>query len=577
MNCQEVNFIVDARAPEELSSAERQTVELHLVSCQACRDAWAAYRELAAEQPPKMPRDLRLRIAAALAARAPAETRWPRRSLLLGGVLLVGAAVAAGLALHVVDRGPGLARRADEAAPAAAPALPAAGVPAPVAGAPVSGSGAGDIASADGAAVPSGAATDRAALALDPHSLVVVAVPDGAAGPRAAAEFAQCHEQVLQRLRALDGLNVIADERVSAFDAFNLSPEEIARELGAATVLVVSVMNHEPSCSATQLDAQTGAARAGILVFVGPEGQPDGWKSFAARVAESVRDATFKDTSTVVAEAQATVLNTALSDGERASALFKLRQGPGGSLAAYDSGIVAAAAQIATTSRDAGAREVAWVGLRGVGDPSLLQPLLHSLATDPAENARRAAALALAYFVDEPGVRDALVRAAAEDPSDHRTGPCCILTVREAATRALLSEQELRDLALATVMNTALTDQERLRPITSSVDGRGFPVPLNDEAARAIFDMGRRSEDPIFRSQAWYSLRRGSPNPAFAQVLLEDLARHPEENVRGAAAAVLARYTDDPSVRTGLERAIAEDASQNVRGNARTALDGVDR
>jgi hypothetical protein len=149
--------------------------------------------------------------------------------------------------------------------------------------------------------------------------------------------------------------------------------------------------------------------------------------------------------------------------------------------------------------------------------------------------------------------------------------------VREAAERALLSEEELRDLALETLMNEALTDQERLRPIVESVDGRGEPVSLNEEAARAIFDMGRRSEDSVLRSQAWYSLRRAEPNPEFAQALLADLKSHPEENVRGTAAAGLAQYTDDPAVRTSLERAMAEDASQNVRRRAREVLNGVAR
>jgi hypothetical protein len=578
MNCQEVNFMLDVHAPEDLRPGERQTVELHFASCQACRDAWAAYREIAAQPIPKMPQDLRLRIAVALAARAPAETRWPRRSLLLGGVLAVGAAVAAGIAMQVAERAPAITR-IDEPTPAAAPSLPA--DLAPPAGAPVAENGAAAIAGADAAALPSDTATNPATLALDPHSIVVFAERDPAASPRANTEFAKCHEQVLAQLRAVQGLNVIAGERVAAFDPFNLPLEEIARELGAGTALLLRIMSHQPSCSATQIDTQTGAESLGIMVFVDSEQNPDGWKFFAARIAEAIRDAAFKDRTTVIAEAQATVLNVALSDAERASALGKLPygppDGPTSSPVASDDAVVAAATQIAMSSRDARARAVAWVGLRGIDDPDLIQPLLYSLANDADENVRRAAAFALAYFVDEPGVRDGLARAAAEDPSQDRAGSCCTPTVREAAERSLLSEQELHELALKTVMNEALTDQERLRPITSSPDGRGLRVPLNDEAARAIFDMGRRSEDAGLRSQAWWSIARAGAHPEFAQVLLADLTSHPEENVRGAAAAGLADYTDDPVVRTGLERAMAEDASQNVRREARAALGGVAR
>jgi HEAT repeat protein len=573
MNCQEVNFILDARAPEELDPTERQAVELHLTSCQGCRDAWAAYRELAAQPIPKTPPDLRLRIAAALAARAPAGTRRPRRALFLGGALIVGAAVAAGIATQVAERAPEIARRIDEPAPAAAPALPAAAEEAPAAGAPVAGNQAA-IASADGAALPSNTATNSAVLALDPHSIVVFAEPDPAADPQATAEFARCHEQVLEQLRAVQGLNVIAGARVAAFDALDLAPEEIARELGAGTALVLKIMGHQPSCSATWFDTQDGAEQEpGVRAFDGDR-QNDGWKSFAAKVAELTRNNTLKDTSTLIAEAQATVLNTALSDADRAHALFNLRQPPTWSLEGYDAAVVVAAAQIAMTSHDA---QAAWVGLRGVADPYLTQPLIHSLANDADENVRRAAAFALAYLVDEPGVRDALARAAAEDPSQHRARRCCTASVREAAERSLLSEQQLVDLTLETLMNDALTDLERIEPMMESVDGRGVPVSLSDEAARAVFDIGRRSEDSGVRARAWWSLGRGGPTPEFAQTLLADLTSHPEENVRGAAAAGLVQYTDDPAVRTGLERALAEDASQNVRRRARDALNGVTR
>ena len=578
MNCQEVNFILDARAPEELGPSERQSVELHFTSCPGCRDAWAAYRELAAQPIPKTPPDLRLRIATALAARAPAETRWPRRSLFLGGMLVVGASVAAGIAMQVAERTPEITRRIDEPAPAAAEPVPAGAELAPTARLPVAANRANDLASAGGAALPSDAATSPARLALDPHSIVVLAVPDPAADAVATAEFAKCHEQVLQQLRAVRGLNVIAGERVAAFERFNLLPEEIARELGAGTTLVLKIMGHQPSCSATWFDTQTGAEQEpGVRAFraFDGDGQPDdGWKSFAAKVAGLTRDAALKDTSTLIAEAQATVLNTALSDADRASALFDLRQPPTWGLEGYDDAVVVAAAQIATTSRDAQAREAAWRGVRGVDHSHLTQPLLHSLANDPDEDVRREAAFALAYLVDEPGVRDALARAAAEDPSQHPAARCCLPAVREAAQRSLLSEQELVELTLETLMNDALTDQERLRPMMESADGRGVPASLGDEAARAVFDIGRRSEDSGVRARAWWSLGRAGPNPEFARALLADLTTHVEENVRGAAAAGLAQYTDDPAVWTGLERAMAEDVSQNVRRRAREALNG---
>jgi hypothetical protein len=577
MNCLEINRLLDAQAFERMSASDQQTVELHFRHCETCRDAWATYREMAGEVPPETPVELRARVAAAIAERAPTEAHRLRRSLLFGGVLAVGAAVAAGIALQIAERtSSGLARHGEEPAPAAAPALPGASDAAPSTGALAIDAGL-DEADDHSVATRNDAPPNPAEFALDAHSIVVVNVPDPAADARATAEFADCREQVLQQLRAVDGLNVIADQRVTAFASTSLQPEEIARALGAGTVLVLKIMNHQASCSATQLDTKTGDERSGLMVFVDSKRRPDEWTRFAATVAESVRDAAIKDSLTVLSDAEATVLNTALSDAERVAALSKLR-GPGQrSLIAEGSTVVVAAAQIAMASHDAGARASAWVGLRGVRDPYLVQPLLYSLANDAEEDVRRAAAFDLAYFVDEPSVRDALERAAAEDPSGVRPGQCCTPTVREAARRSLLSDQELRDLAITTVLNDTLTDRERLQPLVSSPDGRALPVQLTEEAARAVLDLGKSSQDADFRARAWWTLVRASPQPAFAQAFLDDLAHHPEDNVRGAAAAGLAQYADDPAVRAALERAASEDRSHGVRQRASDALQRVAR
>ena len=111
----------------------------------------------------------------------------------------------------------------------------------------------------------------------------------------------------------------------------------------------------------------------------------------------------------------------------------------------------------------------------------------------------------------------------------------------------------------------------------SSPDGRGLPVPLTNEAARAVFEIGRRTEDFVLRSRAWYVLGRTSPDAEFARAWIDDLERHPDENVRGAAAAGLAQHSGDAAVRAALERASVEDASQNVRRRALAALQGVNR
>jgi HEAT repeat protein len=305
----------------------------------------------------------------------------------------------------------------------------------------------------------------------------------------------------------------------------------------------------------------------------------------------------------LIAAARATVLDTALSAHDRMTALSKLRQGaafteplsPSGSdgrtfqseipliglrawaepiPAAYDDAVVAAVAQVGLTSDDARARQAAWNGIRGVRDPQAVQALLTSLANDVDENVRRAAALALGYLVDEPGVRDSLARAAAQDASDVAPVPCCIPSVRDAARRALLSDPELREFALRVVLDETIPSEERVRPLWQSLDGRAFPMQLRDEAARAVFDIGSGAEDPLTRARAWEGLA-AFRNPEFVPTLLADLAGHSAENVRASAAAALQPYFDDSTVRAALDQA-RYDPLISVQRAAQAALEAMD-
>jgi HEAT repeat protein len=563
MNCREINSLLDSDAPDALAPEARQAVDRHLASCRACRESWAIYRAIADAPVPRMPRQLGARIAAAVAARGAAETRRARGWIGIGAVLVVGAALAATAVVQLGERAP-----ETDAASRALDVVPAAPTPsARAAAAETSSEAAANVAVQ---ALERAVAPRASTVTLDAQSIVVAAVPDPAVDARVAAEFAKCHEEIVRALRSVSGLNVIADERIAAFAAAGFAEEEIARELGAGSVLVLKIMNREASCSATQRDARTGE-QIGIsaMTFVGPRWTDEGWRSFATQVAEIVENETLKDRSTVIAEAQATALNTALDERARLNAMIELFHATEPPQGPFDAGVVAAAVQIGSSSRDAGTREYAWYTLRGVDDPYVIQPLLHALLNDPAENVRRAAALTLGHFVDVPGVRDGLVRAATSDPSPEVAATCCTPTVREAARYALRPDAERRAFALQTVLDTSLPAEERLRPFNSSIDGRD--VPLDEAAARAVFALGLAEADASARSSAWHLLAQVR-NPDFKPTLLEDLASHPAENVRSGAAWALARYGDDPVVRAALERA-QNDASRSVQRVAREALE----
>jgi anti-sigma factor RsiW len=99
MNCQNLNSLLDMQAPEELSAAQKRDVESHFASCATCREAWAVYNELVAEPIPDAPRDLHRRIAMALEEAEPSDAGRLRRSIITGGALVVGAALAKTLTL----------------------------------------------------------------------------------------------------------------------------------------------------------------------------------------------------------------------------------------------------------------------------------------------------------------------------------------------------------------------------------------------------------------------------------------------------------------------------------------------
>src|SRR6185503_889046 len=156
---------------------------------------------------------------------------------------------------------------------------------------------------------------------LDAQSVVVLAMPSPAISQEAAGYFAQCHEDVLRELRTINGLNVIAGAQVSPYGDSRRPPEEIGRELGAGSVLVLSTtsatrlaqMERGGSCHADLIDAQTSAVRTGAGSN-SSDWTADKSREFAWDVARVVRDDILEDRSALIARAQARVLDPAFGD-----------------------------------------------------------------------------------------------------------------------------------------------------------------------------------------------------------------------------------------------------------------------
>jgi len=547
MNCREISFILDSNASAALTSAQRVAIDAHFLTCKSCSEDWANWRSISALSIPAIPPGLRERIAALLPSNmAGKETAagQPRRAFIIGAFLIAGAAMAAALTLQLgqdaPESGPGVVEPAQESVEgtAAEQAKPA------ETNAPV-----GDAEGPVESSAPVGATDTTPRIGLDPYSIVVFASPEADAGAVELAEFVRCHDAVVEQLRAIQGLNVITGARVSAFDGSGFSDLEIARQLGAGSLLVVHM---RMGCGAIQRDSQSDALLSSLLSGVATPSPDVGWRPFATGVARGVRDATLKDSESVSAEARATLLNSTLADGERIAALNRLARGD------YDSAVVAATAQIGLTSQDVGARISAWAHMRRIDDPYLVQPLLQALANDDNPIVRQQAALTLNTFLDEPGVRGSLLRAAAEDPSVEPLTGCC--SVRESAEWASVASDDLAAWVHTRLLDGNLPARSRLMWISRlAPDGRTIHLrDLGDDAPTAVFELGRNETDPLVRAMAWNVLDANTLDPAFIPVLAEDLRNHPNENVRYSAAGALIDHLDDPAVRSAFEEAVSD-------------------
>lgn len=520
--------------------------------------------EIAAQSVPPTPATLRGRVATALRVADPAPARRMLRPFLIGGALFAGAALAA---LVVWQREP------PSATVRASPLDESTAVRSEVGAAPLPAAAA-TVTSGPAQAAPGAVAHTDGGIP-DPHTIVVVRRHEVAADAAAIALADRCHDGVLTELRALGGLNIVTDAAVftrSTFEDQIRLPDRdrrIARGHGAGRMLVVATTG---GCSVSLFDTATGALVQGAGGSgVDPQGERA--ENFSKGMARKVHQVSLVDRATEVAQARATLLDATLSERDRVLALAMLSQGRTSHLSTseardlLDKEVIAAAVQIAAKSADTEVRERVWVALRSSEDPALVQPLLAALTTDPDRTIRMQAAYTVRKFLGTPGVREALLKVAAEDPDSQPTVACCIETVREAAERASVPNAEFRGWVRRKLMDENLPTRSRLFALAPfTMDGRfvGSVSDIGADAAAVVFAIGRREHDPQMRRMAWDVLDRATPDKEFVPVLLGDLRAHSDEYVRAAAAKVLSRHVDDPDVREALDRA-REDTSMEVR------------
>lgn len=556
MNCQEVNYLVDATGTDNLNADQKQTVDQHMQNCRECQESSAAYRELSAIEIPVMPDELRSRIASSL---NPTIVVRYRRSPTLGAMLVVGAAVAASLAVRIDDTEP-----KDENAPMEA--------------VPIDTSGASALTTPHLSAIQSERAeiedshsksedspSRRIGHALDPSSIVVFPAPGDELSPRGAELFAQFHQELLRQLQEAPGLNVIPSDVVQPFLKSGMPEEEVARGLGAAHLFVLAtsqLQDSRESLNITTVNAATGTVDGSMSFFSLQRNKwPENLEADVADVVEFIEEERTayspNEISAAIKDARATILNSSLRPVERVEALGKFPH----TAEARDDAIVTAAVELASIAPEQ--RGMIWRAMYGVEDPYLVEPMLHSLTYDASQYSRRFAAASLGTFVFDPDVRATLVKAQATDPSE---------MVRKSAKAALVTAEDRNALVLKVLVDESLPALERLSALMVHEGRNVRQVPLSDEAARVVFSIGQTSTSSEVRGRAWSRLGQHDDRVSdFKHVFLEDLANHPSELVRRMAAFALRPYTNDLDVRTALEDAEG-DPSFEVRSAARSTL-----
>ncbi len=430
-------------------------------------------------------------------------------------------------------------------------------------------------------------------VALDTLALAILPVEILTDNQRVHALAEDAHRRIVSALASIEGLYILGEVSVKPYADSDLSAVEIGRQLGVANVLesVVRVRGPSISFEVTLVDAQgTGrSSGSGLPIGLvdpshthinihGLDGEPTridvddllAWRlpEFVKEVESFVFPRPRSDPQPTRVEREEIFLDASRSEVERLEALARLyspMNGRGGienGSEVLSNAVVLAAVQIALASENASVRANVWRRMSGVGDPDLIQPLLHSLSNDPDEDVREEAAKVLRDFLDEPGVRGALEYAGDYDISE---------AVRREARYSMLSSAEQQAMLREIVLDATLTDQERRRALFGLTYEHSNEGGFDPALTEALVEFARNASNPGTRSSVWNSLTRVD-DPDLVEPLLSTLASDPDEEVREGVARALRQYLDLPGVVEALEGVLAADTSPLVRRAAEQSL-----
>jgi hypothetical protein len=287
-------------------------------------------------------------------------------------------------------------------------------------------------------------------------------------------------------------------------------------------------------------------------------------------------------------ELLASLSDSARAPHQRATALGDLLTAAEahGGFASVDAESVRAGAELALTTADLRAKEMAWEWLRRTKHPELVELLGRGLEEERETKIRLLMVQILAAEYRDNAQALAVLKQVSEREMEQ--------VVRMAALREVQGESEWNEFAAATFRNTSLPDLERLQPIADMVVAvkktRQVNLQLSDAEVRELADVIMRAAHEGSASGAGVDAVRNSlivlanmRYPVVRDVLIE-IIRLPdkERGLAGASilrttalAAAAARYPGDEKVRAAIEE-LAGGSDPLLASAVRTRLQLMD-
>lgn len=595
MNCQDISHALDDRDIGALSAAQRREFDAHLAACPDCAQDWELHQRMMAVATPEMPAALPAQVRLMVAARHVSGGRRGSNRFVLLGVVLAVAAAAAMLAVSLT-RAPS-PPVAEEASPAPAPAVELDAVV-----------GDATLSPADQAhPQPSNAEVVQEVVApVPPFTVQLLPLENKLADVVGRDAAVSMYEAFRKRLRAVPGLTLLEADSAGAPEVppghrIKVIGENWSGKFGVN----VEAETLKPDGSVrggyyTGMPGDLAATCTSSLPVEADFSECADPEGLAINLLGVLRKNVFPPDPSLKRNLQARLLSRSLDATQRLRALTELASfgrayyGIPGMQAEQlqslrDPAVVRGALELATATANPQQRASVWNTMRGVDNPSLVQPLLAALRQDPDHEVRVAALGTLgASFGKDPRVSAAL-ETIAQQESDPMVRALAHRMVGGVAGDAAWRQYILASLkesgrpaierieALFYQMNLPVSSAFGARPMGNSPQGLSLLLDAESIPALVAALPPASGQSATMQMSVNQLVRELSlmEHPAITDMLLASIQGNDKWLDTQSAIYALGQLPsrrDDPRVRSALEKIRADDPNPLLRQTAGEAL-----